>query len=99
MDVHDPITCEHLKLWKMKCDDDSETSNWIHVNTKVGKHDVMIRKGFYILCRSVLNVMQQLRKTAAVITWSAGITHVDLSFAGYASVRGNLMGQAGGHLL
>lgn len=33
--MHEPITCEYLKLWKMKCDDDSETSNWIHVNTKV----------------------------------------------------------------
>ena len=35
LEMHDPITCEYLKLWKMKCDDDSETSNWIHVNTKV----------------------------------------------------------------
>jgi len=35
MEMHDPITCEYLKLWKIKCDDDSETSNWIHVNTKV----------------------------------------------------------------
>ncbi|XP_065912910.1 E3 ubiquitin-protein ligase arih1-like [Dysidea avara] len=34
LDTHEPIMCEHLKLWKMKCDDDSETSNWIHVNTK-----------------------------------------------------------------
>ncbi|XP_064400829.1 E3 ubiquitin-protein ligase arih1l-like [Halichondria panicea] len=33
-DSHEPILCAHLKLWLKKCDDDSETSNWIHVNTK-----------------------------------------------------------------
>lgn len=33
-DPHLPILCKHLDLWLKKCDDDSETSNWIHVNTK-----------------------------------------------------------------
>lgn len=32
--THDPVTCEWLKLWLKKCDDDSETSNWISANTK-----------------------------------------------------------------
>ena len=32
---HLPILCEYLRSWLKKCDDDSETSNWIHVNTKV----------------------------------------------------------------
>lgn len=31
---HDPVQCKWLKLWIKKCDDDSETSNWIAANTK-----------------------------------------------------------------
>ncbi|XP_058475791.1 E3 ubiquitin-protein ligase arih1-like [Solea solea] len=31
---HDPVKCKWLKKWIKKCDDDSETSNWIAVNTK-----------------------------------------------------------------
>lgn len=32
---HDPVKCHLLKKWIKKCDDDSETSNWIAANTKV----------------------------------------------------------------
>lgn len=31
---HDPVKCRLLKKWIKKCDDDSETSNWIAANTK-----------------------------------------------------------------
>lgn len=31
---HDPVLCRYLKKWIKKCDDDSETSNWIAANTK-----------------------------------------------------------------
>lgn len=31
---HDPVLCRFLKKWIKKCDDDSETSNWIAANTK-----------------------------------------------------------------
>ncbi|XP_057308532.1 E3 ubiquitin-protein ligase arih1-like isoform X2 [Hydractinia symbiolongicarpus] len=31
---HDPVKCQWLKKWLKKCDDDSETSNWISANTK-----------------------------------------------------------------
>lgn len=31
---HDPVKCHLLKKWQKKCDDDSETSNWIAANTK-----------------------------------------------------------------
>ncbi|KAI9586105.1 E3 ubiquitin-protein ligase ariadne-1-like [Glossina fuscipes] len=31
---HDPVKCLWLKKWIKKCDDDSETSNWIAANTK-----------------------------------------------------------------
>ncbi|KAG1680888.1 E3 ubiquitin-protein ligase arih1l [Nymphon striatum] len=31
---HDPVRCHLLKKWHKKCDDDSETSNWIAANTK-----------------------------------------------------------------
>jgi hypothetical protein len=32
---HDPVQCVWLKKWIKKCDDDSETSNWIAANTRV----------------------------------------------------------------
>ena len=32
---HDPVKCVWLRRWIKKCDDDSETSNWIAANTKV----------------------------------------------------------------
>lgn len=35
---HDPVRCNLLKRWIKKCDDDSETSNWIAANTKVGSY-------------------------------------------------------------
>lgn len=31
---HEPVKCRLLKCWIKKCDDDSETSNWIAANTK-----------------------------------------------------------------
>ncbi|ESO01657.1 hypothetical protein HELRODRAFT_100509 [Helobdella robusta] len=31
---HDPVQCKWLKRWIKKCDDDSETSNWIAANTR-----------------------------------------------------------------
>ncbi|KAL7632109.1 UNVERIFIED_CONTAM: hypothetical protein RMT77_017581 [Armadillidium vulgare] len=31
---HDPVKCNLLRKWIKKCDDDSETSNWIAANTK-----------------------------------------------------------------
>ncbi|KAJ8305008.1 hypothetical protein KUTeg_018591 [Tegillarca granosa] len=31
---HDPVKCMWLRKWIKKCDDDSETSNWIAANTK-----------------------------------------------------------------
>ena len=31
---HDPVKCQLIKKWIKKCDDDSETSNWISANTK-----------------------------------------------------------------
>ncbi|XP_072038521.1 E3 ubiquitin-protein ligase arih1-like isoform X1 [Amphiura filiformis] len=31
---HEPVRCEWLRKWIKKCDDDSETSNWIAANTK-----------------------------------------------------------------
>eukprot|EP00041_Stephanoeca_diplocostata_P008491 m.125895 g.125895 ORF g.125895 m.125895 type:complete len:533 (-) comp17344_c0_seq2:239-1837(-) len=32
--AHDPVRCEMLNIWLKKCEDDSETSNWIAANTK-----------------------------------------------------------------
>lgn len=31
---HEPVKCDLIRRWKKKCDDDSETSNWIAANTK-----------------------------------------------------------------
>lgn len=39
---HDPVKCHLLKRWIKKCDDDSETSNWIAANTKVGVNEIML---------------------------------------------------------
>ncbi|CAB60562.1 RBR-type E3 ubiquitin transferase [Caenorhabditis elegans] len=33
-DWHDPLSCRHMKMWRKKCSDDSETLNWINANTK-----------------------------------------------------------------
>jgi len=32
--THEPVKCKWLRKWLKKCDDDSETSNWISANTK-----------------------------------------------------------------
>jgi len=31
---HVPADCQQMKTWKKKCEDDSETANWINVNTQ-----------------------------------------------------------------
>ncbi|XP_043189750.1 E3 ubiquitin-protein ligase ariadne-1-like isoform X2 [Amphibalanus amphitrite] len=31
---HEPVRCHLLKRWRKKCDDDSETFNWLSANTK-----------------------------------------------------------------
>nr|XP_002129552.1 E3 ubiquitin-protein ligase arih1 [Ciona intestinalis] len=53
---HDPVLCVHLKKWLKKCDDDSETSNWISANTKeCPKCQVTIEKDGgcnHVICRS-----------------------------------------------
>lgn len=33
-DDHSPATCEQLRLWLIKCKDDSETYNWLQANTR-----------------------------------------------------------------
>ena len=33
-DWHGPVSCGMLKKWAKKCEDDSETVNWINANTK-----------------------------------------------------------------
>ncbi len=34
LDNHQPCICSLVKIWVKKCEDDSETSNWISANTK-----------------------------------------------------------------
>ncbi|CAL2036080.1 unnamed protein product [Caenorhabditis brenneri] len=34
LEGHEPINCRLLKLWIKRCQDDSETYNWINANTK-----------------------------------------------------------------
>jgi len=33
-EAHAPATCEQVKLWQKKCNDDSETGHWLGANTK-----------------------------------------------------------------
>ncbi|KAF6039830.1 ARIH1 [Bugula neritina] len=53
---HDPVKCFWLKKWVKKCDDDSETSNWIAANTKeCPKCQVTIEKDGgcnHMICRN-----------------------------------------------
>ncbi|XP_037250544.1 E3 ubiquitin-protein ligase ARIH1 isoform X1 [Falco biarmicus] len=42
---HDPVKCKWLKKWIKKCDDDSETSNWIAANTKQENRAVVFGEG------------------------------------------------------
>lgn len=39
---HEPVRCNLLRKWIKKCDDDSETSNWIAANTKVSYHITLL---------------------------------------------------------
>ncbi|XP_047738111.1 E3 ubiquitin-protein ligase arih1-like [Hyalella azteca] len=54
---HDPVKCSLLKEWVKKCDDDSETSNWISANTKeCPKCRVIIEKDGgcnHMVCKNV----------------------------------------------
>lgn len=34
LEGHAPAVCDIVKLWVRKCEDDSETANWIQANTK-----------------------------------------------------------------
>ncbi|CAF3725240.1 unnamed protein product [Rotaria sp. Silwood1] len=56
-DGHESIKCEWLRRWHKKCQDDSETSNWIAANTKdCPKCHVTIEKNGgcnHITCRSL----------------------------------------------
>jgi len=53
---HEPVKCCWLKKWLKKCDDDSETSNWISANTKeCPKCQVTIEKNGgcnHMVCRN-----------------------------------------------
>jgi len=53
---HQPVQCDWLKKWLKKCDDDSETSNWISANTKeCPKCQVTIEKNGgcnHMVCRN-----------------------------------------------
>jgi hypothetical protein len=59
---HDPVKCKWLKKWIKKCDDDSETSNWIAANTKecpkchvtIEKVNYFCIKHFFVYKRKIL---------------------------------------------
>ena len=54
-DWHGPVGCAMLKKWKKKCEDDSETVNWINANTKECPkcHDAIEKNGGcnHMVCR------------------------------------------------
>merc|ERR1712137_271873 len=33
-EAHQPASCAHVRMWKKKCQDESETNNWIAANTQ-----------------------------------------------------------------
>ena len=34
LESHQPVSCRLLRLWSLKCQDESETNNWVMANTK-----------------------------------------------------------------
>lgn len=65
---HCPTSCEIIKKWLVKCQDDSESANYITANTK----DVSLLNCVFmsdIFWYSVQVVMFVLRKMVVVITW------------------------------
>ncbi|XP_065829261.1 E3 ubiquitin-protein ligase arih1-like [Oscarella lobularis] len=54
--AHEPVKCHYLKKWKKKCDNESETSNWLSANTKeCPKCHAAIEKGGgcnHMVCRN-----------------------------------------------
>lgn len=52
---HDPVKCNLLRKWIKKCDDDSETSNWIAANTKV-----ILQASFKILIHYYISLKKTL---------------------------------------
>lgn len=67
---HCPTTCDTIKKWLVKCQDDSESANYITANTKDVSLFLQNAQVLKILfpC-SVQIVMFVLRKMVAVITW------------------------------
>ena len=53
------VQCSLLNRWKKKCDDDSETFNWIHANTKECPHcQATIEKDGgcnHVVCRNAVS--------------------------------------------
>lgn len=60
------VQCSLLMKWKKKCDDDSETYNWIHANTKeCPKCQATIEKDGgcnHIICRNSVGRNKYTRK-------------------------------------
>lgn len=55
---HDPVQCKWLRKWIKKCDDDSETSNWIAANTRVSGHVNVLRFiSYYFYCTLYCEVL------------------------------------------
>lgn len=94
---HLPILCSYLGRWLKKCDDDSETSNWIHCNTKVWCGDHPDNMGSFLILfltsRNATDVMQRLRKMVDATTWYALL--VKQSSVGLVLAHGNHMALVG----
>lgn len=71
---HEPLECRLLRKWNKKCNDSSETSNWINVNTKeCPKCNVPIEKNGgcnYMTCRNL-----KCRTAFCWVCLTPGIAH------------------------
>lgn len=91
---HDPVKCRLLKKWIKKCDDDSETSNWIAANTKeCPKCNVTIEKDGG--CNHMVNYLIIAHFIDYLIVFvvfrSVKIQIVNMISVGFVWVHGNLM--------
>jgi hypothetical protein len=88
---HEPVQCRLLRKWIKKCDDDSETSNWIAANTKeCPKCNVTIEKdGGCNHMVSIRRIFQRVRQVMKFIFRCARTNTANTTSAGFVSARGN----------
>ena len=95
LDEHQPVECDLLKKWLKKCVDDSETTHYLLVNTKVILFIWFLLSDritdctqFWFYCRNVPSVVFLLRRMKGATTWHAD--NATSNSAGFAWATGKI---------